>query len=187
MNDELVNAKASVVSKLLVIAPYSADRPNRRCGVQTGEIPRQNRSAEDNSGGLLSRVSLLVRWSPTNHLDRVSKAVITSAAFVCSGAERRPTLRTGIFELLRQGNHWRSDRTYGVGVEYRNWRIDLWNRKLPWPQPVCIERYFKFEDLQCSHWSALLYFSLPDSRSVVHLQKLLKILRLPWIRQIMTK
>lgn len=82
MNDELVNAKASVVSKLLVIAPYSADRPNRRCGVQTGEIPRQNRSAEDNSGGLLSRVSLLVRWSPTNHLDRVSKAVITSAAFM---------------------------------------------------------------------------------------------------------
>ena len=96
MNDELVNARASVVSKLLVIAPYSAGRPDRHSGVQTGQKPRQNRSAEDNSGGLLCRVTPLVRWSPTNHSDLVSKAVITSAAFVCSGAERRPAIRTGI-------------------------------------------------------------------------------------------
>ena len=86
MNDVLVTANAAVVSKLLVIAPYYDDRLNRRSGVQTGEDPRQIRSAEDNSDGLICRVQPSFRWSPTNHLDLVSKAVITSAAFVYSGA-----------------------------------------------------------------------------------------------------
>ena len=102
MNDVLVTANAAVVSKLLVIAPYSAVSSHKQHGVQTGEKPRENRSAEDNSGGLLCRVLPLVRWSPTNHLDQVSKAVITSAAFVCSGAERRPAFLTGSSELIRR-------------------------------------------------------------------------------------
>lgn len=82
MNDELVTANAAVVSKLLVIAPYSVDRPNRRSGVHTGEKPRRNRSAEDKSGCLLLRVSPICNWSPTNYSNLVSKAVITSAAFM---------------------------------------------------------------------------------------------------------
>lgn len=42
MNDELVTANAAVVSKLLVIAPYSADRfPRPSRGVQTGENQRK--------------------------------------------------------------------------------------------------------------------------------------------------
>ena len=105
MNDELGGANASVVSKLLVIAPYSADRSYRHSGVQTGENPRQNRSADESSGGLLRRVSPSFGWSVANNSIQVSKAVITSAAFVASGAENRPTLRTGSFEKL----YWRND------------------------------------------------------------------------------
>lgn len=95
LNDELVNAQASVVSKLLVIVPYSADRLNRRPGVQTGEKPRHNRSTESDSGGLFCRGLPILAWSSANNSLQVSKAVITSAAFVAPGAERRPALRTG--------------------------------------------------------------------------------------------
>ena len=105
MNDELVTVNAAVVSKLLVIAPYSADLSYRQSGVQTGEKPRQNRSADESSGGLLRRVSPSASWTQANYSEQVSKAVITSAAFVASGAENRPTLRTGSFEKL----YWRND------------------------------------------------------------------------------
>lgn len=40
MNDELVTANAAVVSKLLVIAPFSADSSYSHSGVETGEEPR---------------------------------------------------------------------------------------------------------------------------------------------------
>lgn len=105
LNDELVTAYAAVVSKLLVIAPYSADGSYRHSGVQTGEKPRQNRSADESSGGLLGRVSPFGRWSSANHSNKVSKAVITSAAFVASGTEPKVSFRPGIFGINNQGKH----------------------------------------------------------------------------------
>ncbi len=106
MNDELVTAHAAVVSKLLVIAPYSANGSVKPSGVQTGVKPRQVRSAGINSGGLLRRVSPLVRWSSANHSKQVSKAVITSAAFVASGTELANCgFRAGIFGLTGFGNN----------------------------------------------------------------------------------
>ena len=106
LNDELVTARAAVVSKLLVIAPYSADLSRRQSGVQTGEKPRRNRSAEINSGGLLRRVSPSARWSPANDSLQVSKAVITSAAFVASGTELvNRGFGAGIFGLTGFGNN----------------------------------------------------------------------------------
>lgn len=99
MNDELMTVYAEVVAKILVIAPYSADSSHRHSGVQTGEKPRQNRSAEDYSGGLLRRVSPSVCWPQANYSKQVSKGFITSAAFVASGAERVQTLRTGTLAM----------------------------------------------------------------------------------------
>ena len=87
MNDELVTANAAVVSKLLVIAPYSAALSCRKSGVQTWKKPRTNRSAGNGSAGLIRRALPTANRVSTNIYDRVSKAVITSAAFVASGAE----------------------------------------------------------------------------------------------------
>ncbi len=87
LNDELVTAKAAVVSKLLVIAPYSAHGvSNPRPGVSKGERSRQVRNPNFGSGDLVHRA-----LSSSNTLfqklsNKLAKAVITSASFVCSGA-----------------------------------------------------------------------------------------------------
>ena len=98
MNDELRDANASVVSNLLVIAPYSADLSYRTFGIWSGEKPRQYRSANKNLDGHDRRVVLFAN-SLTTSIDQVSKVVITSATFVRSGAQRRKVLSTGIFSL----------------------------------------------------------------------------------------
>lgn len=89
MNDELGDAKASVVSKLLVIAPYSAYGLIRSLnGVSKGKSPQQIRSANLKLAG---PVCCALPTTPGNNKKiQVSKAVITSASFVHSGAEFDP-------------------------------------------------------------------------------------------------
>ncbi|MBK6750776.1 MAG: hypothetical protein KA956_02980 [Pyrinomonadaceae bacterium] len=86
MNDELVTANAAVVSKLLVIAPFSANGFAKPYGEQTGEYPRRSRPANQNLAGPLSRAWSNAGWPSTKQSEQVAKAVITSAAFVASGA-----------------------------------------------------------------------------------------------------
>ena len=67
MNDELVTAKAAVVTKLLVIAPYSAHgltRPTN--GVSIGKSHRQRRPARKNVAGPLCCAVLNVSRSASN-------------------------------------------------------------------------------------------------------------------------
>lgn len=55
MNDELVNAKATIVSKLLVIAHYPDNGPFRpSVGIILGESPRTSRPVNLKLGGLLN-------------------------------------------------------------------------------------------------------------------------------------
>jgi hypothetical protein len=88
MNDELVTANAAVVSKLLVIAPFSADSSYSHSGVETGEEPRLIRSAGRDSANLLCRTQSVPNRLSSNEPDQIAKAVITSAAFACSDAWR---------------------------------------------------------------------------------------------------
>lgn len=97
MNDVLVSARAAVVSKLLVIAPYSADSSAKpSAGVSQGEKPGQSGSANYGSAGLLRRAQPVAIRLLTTNSDQDAKAVITSAAFVESGAKRSSAFRPGL-------------------------------------------------------------------------------------------
>ncbi|MBP6003880.1 MAG: hypothetical protein KA746_10645 [Pyrinomonadaceae bacterium] len=97
MNDELVTANAAVVSKLLVIAPYSAHGPTRlSSGVSTGEISPTLSSIAKTAAKNCRRFAAHASHLSQNPSDQVAKRAFTSAFFVASGAKRLRAFRAGI-------------------------------------------------------------------------------------------